>query len=426
MVRSTMIRLDRRTLLAAAAWSVLPIRHLRAAEPARLVLELRPSTVDLVATATACARFEPSTPPSLRQGAQAEVTLTNRLTQAVMLGWRGMRGSPLLTPWLAQPELPPGATRTMTLQLRDAGIAVLEAGLAGGLPLPALPIQVEEATAPAAERRAWLMIEEWRLRPDGSAIAAGEDSAGAQQAFTINAQKQFVLDAAPGERLRLGIVNASPRAVVALKLGAMPVQVAAIDGQPCQPFAARDSRLVLAPGTRIDAFVDVGSTPGRQPVTLSDGTTEFGIGPVLIAGAPKHSDPLAAVMPLPSNGLPERLALQSAQRFELDLASPQWIAAAALRPDGPTAFRAKRNGVVVLTLRNGSDEIATVNLGGHSARLLDRLDDGWKPFWLDTIVVPPRQTVRIAFQAENPGSYLLEKRGTAWASPHLVMPYAVV
>jgi FtsP/CotA-like multicopper oxidase with cupredoxin domain len=421
-----MIRLDRRTLLAAAGCSILPIRAAPAAEPTRLALEIRPSTIDLLATATAWARFEPSAPPTLRQGEQAEIAVTNRLNQPVLLGWRGVRGSPSLTPRLAQPELPPGGSRTMTIRFRDAGVAVLEAGLAGGLAVSGLPIRIEEAAAPAAERRAWLMIEEWRLRPDGSAVAAGQDSAGTQHAFTINGQKQFVLNAAAGERLRLGIVNASPRAIVALTLGAMPVQVAAIDGQPCQPFAARDSRLLLAPGTRIDAFVDAGPTPGRQALTVSDGITEFAIGTVLIAGDPKPSGPLAAVTALPLNGLPERLALQSAQRFELDLASPQWIAAAALRSDGPAAFRAKRNGVVVLTLRNGSDEIATVNLGGHSARLLDRLDDGWKPFWLDTIVVPPRQTVRIAFQAEAAGSYLLEKRGTAWASPHLMVPYAVV
>jgi FtsP/CotA-like multicopper oxidase with cupredoxin domain len=421
-----MIRLDRRTLLAAAGWSVLPIGASRAAERARLALEIRPSTIDLLATATACVRFEPSAPPTLRQGEQVDVTVTNRLSQQVVLGWRGLRGLPSLTPRLGQPELPPGGSQTMTIRFRDAGLAVLEAGLAGGLAVSGLPVRVEEAAAPAAERRAWLMIEEWRLRPDGGAVAAGEDSAGAQQAFTVNGQKRFVLNAAAGERLRLGIVNASPRAIVALTLGTMPVMVAAIDGQPCPPFAARDSRLLLAPGTRIDAFVDAGPTPGRHALTLSDGMTEFAIGAVLIAGDPKASGPMSAVTALPSNGLPERLALQSAQRFELDLASPQWIAAAALRSDGPLAFRAKRNGVVVLTLRNGSGDVTTVNLGGHSARLLDRLDDGWKPFWLDTIVVPPRQAVRIAFQAEAAGSYLLEKRGTAWASPHLMMPYAVV
>ncbi|MBN8957590.1 MAG: multicopper oxidase domain-containing protein, partial [Rhizobiales bacterium] len=37
----------------------------------------------------------------------------------------------------------------------------------------------------------------------------------------------------------------------------------------------------------------------------------------------------------------------------------------------------------------------------------DSLDDGWKPFWLDTVLVAPEQTVRIAFVAENPGKWML-------------------
>ena len=53
---------------------------------------------------------------------------------------------------------------------------------------------------------------------------------------------------------------------------------------------------------------------------------------------------------------------------------------------------------------------AATHLHGHHFRLLDRLDDGWKPFWLDTLVVPPRQTWRIAFVADNPGKWLVECR----------------
>ena len=48
-----------------------------------------------------------------------------------------------------------------------------------------------------------------------------------------------------------------------------------------------------------------------------------------------------------------------------------------------------------------------MHLHGHHARLLDRLDDGWKPFWLDTLMVAPRQTERIAFLADNPGKWLI-------------------
>jgi FtsP/CotA-like multicopper oxidase with cupredoxin domain len=51
-----------------------------------------------------------------------------------------------------------------------------------------------------------------------------------------------------------------------------------------------------------------------------------------------------------------------------------------------------------------------VHLHGHHFRLLDRLDDGWKPYWLDTVPVVPRQTVRIAFVADNLGRWRIENR----------------
>ncbi len=39
-------------------------------------------------------------------------------------------------------------------------------------------------------------------------------------------------------------------------------------------------------------------------------------------------------------------------------------------------------------------------------RLLHNLDDGWDPYWRDSVVVPDRQTKHIAFVADNPGKWL--------------------
>ena len=50
-----------------------------------------------------------------------------------------------------------------------------------------------------------------------------------------------------------------------------------------------------------------------------------------------------------------------------------------------------------------------MHVHGHAFRLLDRLDDGWAPYWLDTLVVGDR-TERIAFVADNPGRWLIECR----------------
>ena len=59
-------------------------------------------------------------------------------------------------------------------------------------------------------------------------------------------------------------------------------------------------------------------------------------------------------------------------------------------------------------------------LHGHHFRLLDRLDDGWKPFWLDTLLIDAGQTQRIAFAADYPGQWLMEAMAIDWAAPRLV------
>ncbi len=79
----------------------------------------------------------------------------------------------------------------------------------------------------------------------------------------------------------------------------------------------------------------------------------------------------------------------------------------------------------MLALTNRLGAIATVNLHGHHFRLLDKLDDGWKPFWLDTLAVGPGQTQRVAFLAEHPGRYSIAITPTDPALPVLIGSYVV-
>jgi FtsP/CotA-like multicopper oxidase with cupredoxin domain len=90
----------------------------------------------------------------------------------------------------------------------------------------------------------------------------------------------------------------------------------------------------------------------------------------------------------------------------------------AAAPDGTRRaplFAVKRGRAVVLALANSGDASIPVHIHGHAFRLLDRLDDGWKPFWLDTIPVAPSETTRVAFIADNPGRWLIEGGAAAVA-----------
>jgi FtsP/CotA-like multicopper oxidase with cupredoxin domain len=241
---------------------------------------------------------------------------------------------------------------------------------------------------------------------------------------TINGRASLDLSARINERLRLRLLNGCQRSVIAVKLDGIEVRVMALDSQPAEPFQARNGALVIAPGGRVDVFVDVTAAAGTVcPILLHDGHSARPIGQLTVSNEPPlRAAPLPAAPPLPSNGLPAQLDLKGASRVDLALGGPpaEWTTPASFSKSSPPAFRAKAGRTVVLALTNRAAIATVFHLRGHHFRLLDRLDDGWKPFWLDTLAVEPGQTQRIAFSAEYAGRWLIEQVATDWAAPRLV------
>ena len=97
-----------------------------------------------------------------------------------------------------------------------------------------------------------------------------------------------------------------------------------------------------------------------------------------------------------------------------------WTTPAHFTASAAPAFRTRAGRTVVLALANRGKLPAVFHLHGHHFRLLDRLDDGWKPFWLDTLAIDGGETQRIAFAAEHAGRWLLEAVAADWAAPRVV------
>jgi FtsP/CotA-like multicopper oxidase with cupredoxin domain len=296
-------------------------------------------------------------------------------------------------------------------------------------PSPARALIVAESEAIAVDRDEVFLIEDWRLRPDGTAIAPGLDPKDATPVYTINGSLTLDIPARAHERLRFRFINGCQRTVVALKIEGHEVRVMALDGQPAEPFPARGGALVLAPGGRVDAFIDATAPAGStSSILLHDGKEARPIARLVTSKEPPIRDAtLPPASPLPSNGLPSKLELRAALRFDLTLGGPQgdWTTPANFASLAMPAFRAKAGRTVVLALTNRAGMPEVFHLHGHHFRLLDRLDDGWKPFWLDTLAIEPGQTERIAFAAEHPGRWLLETMATDWAAPRLTRWYSV-
>jgi len=429
------IQFNRRVILAglgtAAIGSILPVQDAFGAQTA--LFRAKPDSLTLQPGVPGTPIWSLEGPwLTMNQPDTLKAEFQSDLPIPAVLNWRGLGGAPSVEPLLAQRPLDTGGGEKFELSVRRAGTLFCDLGLLGdgqARPCRGLPIVLRESPPAAVDRDETLLFEEWRLRADGRAIAPGIDPKETTILHTLNGKSSLDISARSNERIRLRLINGSPRSVIAIKLDSVEVRVMAIDSQPAEPFLARNGALVLPPGGRIDAFVDLAVPAGAVlPIHLHDGRDARQIGRLLVSNdAPARATPLPPAAPLPANGLPARLDLKNALRVDLPLGPPSagWVAPSGFAPSAPPAFRAKKGRVVVLALTNRNRIAAVFHLHGHHFRLLDRLDDGWKPFWLDTLAIEPGQTQRIAFAAEYAGRWLLESVATNWAAPRLVRWYAV-
>jgi FtsP/CotA-like multicopper oxidase with cupredoxin domain len=387
--------------------------------------------------------YEGLTPGPLlrvRKGDELKIRLVNGLAEPTALHWHGLRLPNAMdgTPHLTQPPVVPGASFDYRFTARDAGTFWYHAPLlaadqvARGLYGVLI---VEEPQPLEFDREVVLVLDEWRLTSEG----AYDPVRGAAEYLTVNSRPNVTIPVRSNERIRLRLLSAAVTRLLGLRIDGHPVTVMAVDGQPAEPFAAKDSRIMLGPGNRIDVFVDATFGPGvAAPIVLETDKGEIPIARLVYDHQPGvRTQTPAFPKPLPPNPLPERMDFARALKLELTLdgsaireslrepggrgAAPRdpqarlWTPAAEALAGrfGAALFPVKRGRTVMLALINPTATAQSVHLHGHSFRLLDALDDGWKPFWLDTLAVAPRQTVRIAFVADAPGKWLIHAQALA-------------
>jgi FtsP/CotA-like multicopper oxidase with cupredoxin domain len=374
--------------------------------------------------ATAIAGYDGVTPGPLlriRRGEELRVRLVNELPEPTTIHWHGLRLPNGMdgVPHLTQPPVQPGASFEYRFAPPDAGTFWYHAlyassGQAGrGLYGPLI---VDEPVPLAIDRDVTLVLDYWQLTGDGS-IAPNANSS--TNYFTVNGASSFDVAVKTNERIRLRLINAAAGRMMALRIDGHRADVMAIDGQPAEPFPARDGLVVLGPGNRIDLFIDATLAPGtRAPfVTLIEGNIPLAR-IVYDAGTPARATLPPPAGSLPANPLPSRMPFAGALKLDVvfdgsglpgSAGKTAWTVANKVsdQPSPAPLFSIARGRTVMLALDNRTDVAHAVHLHGHHFRLLDRLDDGWKPFWLDSIVVPARQILRIAFVADNPGKWLI-------------------
>jgi FtsP/CotA-like multicopper oxidase with cupredoxin domain len=421
------------------------------------ILPARPGAATLRGAgqpATAIWGYDGTVPgPTLRvkRGEEVRVRLLNELPEATVIHWHGLRLPNAMdgVPHLTQPPVEPGQSFDYRFIAKDAGTfwyhahlfssEQLERGLYGVL-------IVDEPEPVGVDQDIVLALDDWRLTDAGAIDEASfrsfHDAAHAGRIgghVTVNSAPALDIPVKASERLRLRVVNCANARVFSLRIAQHDVRVMAIDGQPAEPFLARDGRIVLGPGARVDVFVDATLGPGASaPIMVEDlRRNEAPLARLVYdSSGPARPAPRPDPKPLPANPLPERMDFKGAFRLNVPLEGgamselmrrsmmgqgPEtpghgidprarvWTLAgfASSGHHGPALFSVKRGRTVMLAFANNTAFAHAMHVHGHHFRLLDRLDDGWKPFWLDTVMVEPRQTARIAFLADNPGKWMI-------------------
>ncbi len=243
-----------------------------------------------------------------------------------------------------------------------------------------------------------------------------------------------------GERVRLRLVNTSLARIMALRFDGHRPVVVATDGQPCDPHEPDGGRLLLGPAMRIDLIIDMEGEPGSRHAVVDDfydglayELTAF----AYAADAPLRKSPLDAPLRLPANPLPQP-DLRSAERLELVLQGGMmsgmgggmmqemgamsggmthgraiWsINGTSMTGDGhagmPPLMTLAQGRSQLVTMRNETAWWHPMHLHGFSFRVIER-NGAAVPHnqWADTVLLAPRDTVELAFVADNPGDWML-------------------
>jgi FtsP/CotA-like multicopper oxidase with cupredoxin domain len=361
----------------------------------------------------------------IKHGSELRVAFRNETPKPLSLHFQGIRGPNAMdgVGGLTQDPVPSGGTFDYRLTPPDAGTFLVRPCVPGGSAEPlerglSALLVIEEQEPPQVDRDVPLLVDDWSLAEDGSLASfdgnAHENPAGRLGNFlSVNGKASpHRVEAPQGGRVRLRLANASNARSMRLRFDGLKPYIIAIDGQPTDTFEPLKASLPFAPGTRYDVLIDLPAEPGATgTITAMIGN---GFPVVEVATTDDKRPALPAIAPLgPNKKLPDAIKLQAAARKDVvikaptDPKAPWTINGAAGKAAAPPLLKVKRGSPVVLTLTNQTSFVQPLHLHGHVFRLLHPLDDGWEPYFLDTVQVPENRTVRIAFVADNPGKWLL-------------------
>lgn len=432
----------RRALQGLCALVATPVPAL-AELPATTTLRVAPAHQSLVGIPhpdTAVWAYNGTVPGPLlrvRQGQRLAVRVVNELAEDTSVHWHGLRIPNAMdgVPHLTQPPIAAGGGRfDYSFVCPDAGTfwyhphsraqVQVERGLHGAL-------IVDEPEPLPVDRDLLWVLDDWRLARDAQIVenfGAMPDAAHAGRlgnTVTLNGELAQRFDVEAGERIRLRLLNVANARIFALDFEGHTPYVIALDGMPCAPHEPQGGLVVLGPGMRADLILEAVGGPGTRHRVLDRFSRRDSyevLGLHYADSARKPSRPKAAPLRLPANPVPEP-DLDQAQRHVLTMNGGMMGGMGMRGAGGIWALNGRSMGdeshrhpplltlalgrTQLIELRNETAWWHPMHLHGHSFRIVARNGKALARHDLvDTTLLPPRETVQIAFVADNPGDWM--------------------
>jgi FtsP/CotA-like multicopper oxidase with cupredoxin domain len=227
-----------------------------------------------------------------------------------------------------------------------------------------------------------------------------------------------VVDVKPGARVRLRLINGSSATNFFLSLGGLQGTAIAVDGNRIEPLSGAEFELAVA--QRIDLIVTIPPNGGAFPVLAQGEGTDKRAGVILASsGAPlpqlssradkragaltnAHEAQLRPLHPLPPKSVDRRLVVALGG----DMISYVWTINDQAWPN-ITPILVREGERVELTFRNDSAMAHPMHLHGHVFQVTALNGKLLSGPMRDTVLVLPRSSVTVQFDATHPGVWPL-------------------
>jgi FtsP/CotA-like multicopper oxidase with cupredoxin domain len=221
-----------------------------------------------------------------------------------------------------------------------------------------------------------------------------------------------------GGRVRLRIINGAASTNFHVDLGALQGTVAAVDGDAVQPLTG--NRFGLAMAQRIDLLVDLPKDAGAWPVLAVREGERQQTGVILAtAGTNVRKVSGTAVEQAGAVTFDQELRLSALEPLAPRPADAEFMLmlTGSMHPyawgingkgwDNRDTVKVRDGQRVTITFHNMTKMSHPMHLHGHHFQVVAFNGKPFQGALRDTVIVPPMTTVTVAFDADNPGRWLM-------------------